>query len=123
MRIASNLLRDRWRHGKVHRRWLEPQLCEAREALPTTTDPDLGLDMERHLRELRPRDRALLWLAYVEGYSHREIADILGLGEASIRVLLSRARGRLADQLRREDLEPVADRPVASPVRSRGHAS
>jgi RNA polymerase sigma-70 factor (ECF subfamily) len=46
------------------------------------------------------RDRELLWLAYAQGSSHREIADSLGLKTASIKLLLFRARRRLAKLLR-----------------------
>ena len=42
----------------------------------------------------------MMWLAHVEGADHREIAAVLGLRAASIRVLLSRARQRLAGLLR-----------------------
>jgi RNA polymerase sigma-70 factor (ECF subfamily) len=49
---------------------------------------------------MRPRDRQLLWLAYAEGYSHREIAAITGLASASIRLLLFRARRKIARLLR-----------------------
>jgi RNA polymerase sigma-70 factor (ECF subfamily) len=45
---------------------------------------------------MRPRERQLLWLAYAEGYSHREIAEITGLASASIRLLLFRARRKIA---------------------------
>ena len=38
----------------------------------------------------------MLWLAYAEGYSHREIAEITGLASASIRLLLFRARRKVA---------------------------
>ena len=48
-----------------------------------------------------PRDRSLLWLAYVEGCSHREIAEVMGIKPASVKVLLSRARERLAPMLQR----------------------
>lgn len=44
---------------------------------------------------LTTRERALLWLAYVEGESHEEIAASLGLGRLSIKVLLFRAKRRL----------------------------
>ena len=64
------------------------------------------LDVGAVLGELSPRQRAMLWLAYVEGYEHREIAEILGLRAASIRVLLFRARRRLAALLRERGLEP-----------------
>jgi RNA polymerase sigma-70 factor (ECF subfamily) len=45
---------------------------------------------------MRPRDRQLLWLAHAEGYSHREIAQITGLAGASIRLILFRARRKIA---------------------------
>jgi len=44
------------------------------------------------MRKLRPRERELLWLAYVEGMSHAEIAAATGLGAMSVRILLYRAR-------------------------------
>ena len=52
------------------------------------------------LAQLRLRDRQLLWLAYAEGYSHREIAEVTGLASASIRLLLFRARRKIAALLR-----------------------
>ena len=48
---------------------------------------------------MKPRERQILWLAYAEGYSHREIAEVTGLASASIRLLLFRAR---------EDRQPAA---------------
>ena len=42
----------------------------------------------------------LLWLAYAQGESHRDIADTLGLKTGSIKLLLFRARRKLADVLR-----------------------
>lgn len=92
-RIASNLLVDRWR---LQQR--EPQLDDAR--LTDTARPlDEGDDALRMLACLLPRERALLWLAHVEGYSHDEIAQALGLARGSVRVLLFRARQRLRDLL------------------------
>ncbi len=54
------------------------------------------------LAQMRPRDRQLLWLAHAEGYSHREIAEITGLGIASIRLLLFRARRKIAHLLQNQ---------------------
>ena len=45
---------------------------------------------------LRPRDRDLLWLAYTQGLSHAEMARTLGVKTASVKLLLFRARTRLA---------------------------
>ncbi len=65
---------------------------------PVSESPrhDLTLDMERLFARLSEREQMLLWLAHVEGASHREIAGSMGIGENSVRVLLYRARRRLA---------------------------
>ena len=54
------------------------------------------LDLARSMARLKPRERDLLWLAYAQGSSHKEIAETLGLKTASIKLLLFRARRRLA---------------------------
>lgn len=96
-RVASHLITDHWRR---HRH--ETGLSAASEPVANTPDAVRRLDMQRTFRRLRLRDRQLLWLAYVEGASHREIAVSLGLGAQSIKVLLSRAREKLATLLRDE---------------------
>ncbi len=55
----------------------------------------------RAFEELPPRYRDALRLARVEGLSHREIADRLGVNEGASRMLLSRAAARLARLLAR----------------------
>jgi len=58
------------------------------------------LDLARSMARLKPRERDMLWLAYAQGSSHKEIAETLGLKTASIKLLLFRARRRLAGLLR-----------------------
>jgi RNA polymerase sigma-70 factor, ECF subfamily len=102
-RIATNLLRDHWRHAKV-----EPQASSQREddhtaqmsSVTAAGNTPVPSDVIRILQNLKPRERELLWLAYVEGSSHREIAQTVGLKEQSIRSLLFRARNKLAMLLR-----------------------
>jgi RNA polymerase sigma-70 factor (ECF subfamily) len=54
----------------------------------------------RLAREVCTADqRAALWLCYVEGLPAKEIAAVIGKREATVRVILFRARGRLAGQL------------------------
>ena len=48
---------------------------------------------------LSNHDKTLLWLAYVEGYGHKEIGQVLNLKPNSIRVLLFRAKQRLRELL------------------------
>lgn len=91
-KTALTLVADHWRRATLERdsreRWSE----EAREC----PEHDLALDMEQLFGMLPPRQQTLLWLAYVEGASHREIGAAMGIGEKSVRVLLYRARKRLA---------------------------
>jgi DNA-directed RNA polymerase specialized sigma24 family protein len=53
---------------------------------------------------LNVRERALLWLAYVEEATHAEIAATMGCGERSVRVLLFRARRRMERLLREHNM-------------------
>jgi RNA polymerase sigma-70 factor, ECF subfamily len=95
-RIASNLLRDRWRKGE-DTTWSEPPEigCER--------DLDTQIEVRDLMKELKPRERQLLWLAYVEGMTHSEIAKATGLRTMSIRMLLFRARERAAELLGRKE--------------------
>ena len=58
-------------------------------------------DCARYLEQLPARQRKLLWLAYVEGFTHKEIADMLGVRAPSIRPMLARARQRFIEILNR----------------------
>jgi RNA polymerase sigma-70 factor (ECF subfamily) len=60
------------------------------------TDLDTPIDVHAALQTLKPRERELLWLAYVEGMSHHEIASATGLQSLSVRMLLYRARNKAA---------------------------
>ncbi|MBZ5681729.1 MAG: sigma-70 family RNA polymerase sigma factor [Acidobacteriia bacterium] len=95
-RIATNLLHDWWRR---HREYpLRDDLPEAESSDP---HPDLKIEMRQAFQRLKGRERQLLWLAYVEGSSHKEIADCTGLKAGSVRLLLFRARRKLADLIHR----------------------
>jgi RNA polymerase sigma-70 factor, ECF subfamily len=91
-RIATNLLRDRWRKGDD-----EPWQEVAEEGL--SVDVDTQMDVRAAMRALKPRERELLWLAYVEGMNHTEIAAAMGLRALSVRLLLFRARRKAAGLL------------------------
>lgn len=96
-RIAGNLLRDHWR-GKNRERQSTEAINEGADSTIGVEAPEsLGdVDLERCFQKLKPQERALLWLAYVEGNEHKEVARMLGLKEKSIRVLLFRARQKLS---------------------------
>lgn len=101
-RIATNLVRD------ARRRQLVRPIFHAQDAelLPSQASDlasaaETKTDLTRAMSKLKPRERALLWLAYGQGSSHREIAATLGLQTGSIKLLLFRARRKLANLLGR----------------------
>jgi len=103
-KIASSLLVDHWRSLNREQRWDWKSFLGKQPA----TEPklNLGHDLAGVFRTLKPRQRSLLWLAYVEGFEHHEITSMLGLRESSVKVLLFRARRKMADTLREKGLGP-----------------
>jgi RNA polymerase sigma-70 factor (ECF subfamily) len=101
-RIATNLLRDHFRRSKPE----SDQVPERDDSPGHDQAVHLRSDVGRAMAELSPRDRQMLWLVYVEGASHQEVAKALGLRTASIRSMLFRARQRLAGQLQARGLRP-----------------
>ena len=59
----------------------------------------LAMDLETALGLLDGQDRAVVWLHDVEGYNHREIAELFGKTESFSKTRLSRARSRLRELL------------------------
>jgi RNA polymerase sigma-70 factor (ECF subfamily) len=94
-RIATNIVRDNARRAK-HRDALPLDDETTTVAEPRSHTPELRTDLARALATLEPTQRELLWLAYVQGASHEEIAGITGLRAVSIRTLLLRARRKVA---------------------------
>jgi RNA polymerase sigma-70 factor (ECF subfamily) len=97
-RTATTIVYDQWRRPRREEHELDAVEGQA-------GDPALRIDMARAFSQLVPRERALLWLAYVEGSDHAEIAAALGLTRLSVRVLLFRARAKLARILRASGFE------------------
>jgi RNA polymerase sigma-70 factor (ECF subfamily) len=98
-RIATNLARDRRRRG------LRAQLVSIIDdqliaATDVAAEAERRTDLARAMSHLKPREREMLWLAYAQGSTHRDIAGIIGVKATSVRLLLFRARQKLAGLLR-----------------------
>jgi RNA polymerase sigma-70 factor (ECF subfamily) len=100
-RIATNLLRDHWR--RPYSTSIEEIPEELFASKSDSAQSDSIAILTPALARMRPRDRQLLWLAHAEGYSHHEIAEVTGLASASIRLLLFRARRKIARLLRDQE--------------------
>ncbi|HVR38272.1 MAG TPA: RNA polymerase sigma factor, partial [Thermoanaerobaculia bacterium] len=92
-RAATNVALDHFRETKRDR----ARFAEAVKEAIAHEPEDLRHDMARVFEELKPRERALLWLAHVEESDHEEIGEALGVKTRSVKVLLFRARKRLGE--------------------------
>lgn len=88
--------------NRYHHRMREPDWLELDEALLHPADlPNEALDqlsaeeLMRLTQRLPPAYRLALNLYAVEGYSHAEIAEMLGISEGASKSNLSKARARL----------------------------
>jgi RNA polymerase sigma-70 factor (ECF subfamily) len=100
-RAATNLAMDHFREKKrsAGMPLAEPRVEQGPQA-------ELRHDMRRVFSELKPRERALLWLAHVEESDHEEIGEAVGVKARSVRVLLFRARKKLAELLKKRGIGP-----------------
>lgn len=103
--IATNLVRDAARRNKGFQQVPLATDDESPSELPNSSAPvperqaAIRTDLGRAMQQLEPLQREMLWLAYAQGASHEEIAEILGLRSVSIRTMLLRARRKLAGLL------------------------
>ncbi len=97
MRIVANAATDRRRRRQVRRvEPLDPGLVGGGPRPDTeAVRSELGERLRAALAELPPRRRTAVVLFDVEGYSHAEIAEMLGIPEGTVRSEVFHARRRL----------------------------
>ena len=70
--------------------------------------PDEAIDLDAALANLPPLSRTIVWLHDVEGFTHKEIAKMMGRTESFSKSQLSRAYQRLRPMLARDGAENAA---------------
>lgn len=107
-RIAYRLIIDKARRIKVEKKAFEEEqrayMSDIQKESPQS-EIHFSLDMEKTFKKLKPKERMLLWLVYVEGYSYGEIAEMTDTKENSLKVQLFRAREKLAKILKAQELQ------------------
>jgi RNA polymerase sigma-70 factor (ECF subfamily) len=66
---------------------------------PDAEDRLLSREVRERMRTLSPTFREALWLFVVEGLSIKEIAEMLGIPEATVKTRIFRAKSLLREQL------------------------
>ncbi|HXJ18247.1 MAG TPA: response regulator [Candidatus Polarisedimenticolia bacterium] len=96
-------------------------LRDGRDADPSLTP----LPMQKHLKQLPSRERQVLLLSTIEGFSAHDVGFILGISEPEASRLLERAKTELMQQSRTAVLviedEPVIAFDIAGIVTEMGH--
>ena len=86
------------RRGRIRVDWRTIDAPDA-EPLAEATSPDDAIDLERAIATLPDGARDVYVLHDVEGYTHREIANLLGIVEGTSKSQLNRARVLLRSSL------------------------
>jgi RNA polymerase sigma-70 factor (ECF subfamily) len=99
--IAASKALMRYRREKLRQ---TDELNEDLDAAPRGEDVPLRLDLEAALERLSERSRTVVWLHDVEGYTHEEIAELMGMTTSFSKSQLARAHQRLRGWLGEEAL-------------------
>lgn len=111
MRIAINLQKDHWRNRRLQfwrrTRTNAVDLDEASDWLPsgerTAEQRMLAKEQVAHVwravENLSERQRTVFLLRYVEELDLKEIADVTGMGEGTVKAHLSRALAKVRKEL------------------------
>lgn len=98
-RTAFRLIIDKKRRIRVEKKSFDEKVHTYERDMHDTGQESgalLSMEMEKTFKRLKPKQRMLLWMAYVEGYSYEEIAHMTGTKKNSLKVQLFRAREKMA---------------------------
>ena len=93
---SADWVRKQQRQRRLTEAWSEKQQEEARAASDTKGRPSSLADA---LEPLSTRERGLVTLYYVEGFSTEEIADILAIPRGTVKSRLHAARAKIRAQM------------------------
>ncbi|MDH5304124.1 MAG: RNA polymerase sigma factor [Gammaproteobacteria bacterium] len=83
-----------------------------------SSQPSDALDLDAALANLPAVSRTIVWLHDVEGFTHKEIAKMMGRTESFSKSQLSRAYQRLRPMLAQHGEEPMAENAVLGSMRT-----
>jgi len=111
LKTAHNLCIDRLRRRATHLETAqEDGAADPTDARPgperLTASTEVAGRLERALRDLDGRDRAIVLLREVEGLAYDEIAELLDLKMGTLKATLHRAREKLRHALVRAEVTP-----------------
>lgn len=112
-RIVANAIIDDFRKNKNHKQYLtlkenDAELSYFAGASPNDGETEMGVQSVMKLLEQIPSTSAHVFSLYViDGFSHKEIGELLGMTEGTSKWHLSTARKQLRDLLEQLEKEPL----------------
>jgi len=100
LRIIRNSFIDSKRREKTKLKWRRRGGQQTADFQPAGIEPVLA----RLLSNLKSRDREILFLAVVEGFTAKEIGQMLEMPRNTILTILSRTKKTLRDQLEEKSI-------------------
>ena len=100
-RIALNTAMSWSKKERKHHNYRQPLDSTPILKAPESNDPRLTWLYEQ-IRQLNIGDRSLL-LLYLDGYSYREMVDILGISESNVGVKINRIKKQFIETLKKEN--------------------
>lgn len=99
-KIMRNCWIDLQRHSRRQaQRFVAEEAAQDLATSASTTDPLLGLQLDRAMETLPSDQREAVALVWVEGFSYAEAAECLSIPMGTLTSRLSRARTRLINTL------------------------
>src|SRR5262245_20204605 len=98
-RLALNVVIERRRSFAIQRDRISPDPTALDQVTVPPVRADLRVDFEHAIAQLPPGAREIFVLHDVEGYKHREIADLLEITSGTSKRQLHRARMLMREQL------------------------
>ncbi|MFK7914522.1 MAG: RNA polymerase sigma factor [Pseudomonadales bacterium] len=99
-KVAINLclmrLRSPWQSRRFQGDPDSGDLLERDDATAAAGSMEAGADIEQALARLAPETRMVVWLHDVEGYTHREIGELMGKTASFSKSALARGYDKLA---------------------------
>ena len=80
------------------------ELLPKKKQLKVDFQNDKKMDIERMILILKPQEKAAIQLSYIQGFSHKDIANILDCPIGSVKSLIKRGKERIATNFKNYQL-------------------
>lgn len=96
-RLLKNICIDRWREIRAHETESIPPDDTIKENVPPDIEYNETQELLRHFLADLPQQQRKVMQMQIQGYKHEEIAEITGVSQANVRIIISRIRKKFRE--------------------------